>query len=107
MVNPILFEVAKSGNDDHIMHVFENGDNVNPLVGLTITTWVVMVTRMWVWSVQDEMEDWPLLVAARCGHNNVVMQLHQFGGHIARVHRKSRTTPLHEAVMEGRSSVVK
>ena len=53
------------------------------------------------------MLDWPLLVAARRGHNNIVVQLHQFGGHIAQRHRRSRTTPLHEAAREGHIEVIK
>jgi len=32
LVSPRLFEIAKSGDDEHILHVFENGDNVNPQV---------------------------------------------------------------------------
>lgn len=34
LVLPHLFEAAHSGNKDFLFHVLQNGDDVNPLVGI-------------------------------------------------------------------------
>lgn len=86
LIEPVLFEVAHSGNKDYLFQLLQNGDNVNPL---------------------NEANDWPLLLAAGFGYDDMVAQLHQFGGHIARRHRISRSTPLHVAARGGHTKVVK
>ena len=35
-MTPLLFEVAHSGNKDLLFAVLENGDDVNPIVSVTI-----------------------------------------------------------------------
>ena len=35
LIEPVLFEVAHSGNKDYLFQLLQNGDNVNPLVSHT------------------------------------------------------------------------
>lgn len=56
---------------------------------------------------QNESHDWPLLLAAGFGYDDVVAQLYQFGGHVAKRHRISRSTPLHVAARGGHTKVVR
>ena len=45
LVSPRLFEIARSGDDEHILHVFENGDDVNPQVSQLPPFLLAMVTE--------------------------------------------------------------
>ncbi len=56
---------------------------------------------------QNELHDWPLILAAGSGHLELVEQLHEFGGHVTRRHTLSRCTPLHVAARGGHKDVVK
>ena len=56
---------------------------------------------------QNELHDWPLILAAGSGHLELVQQLHEFGGHVTRRHTLSRCTPLHVAARGGHMGVVR
>lgn len=96
--------MAQSGNRDHLFRLLQNGDNVNPLVSSPSLA-VLLLYRALV--LQNEQSDWPLLLAAGFGFDDMVAQLHQFGGHVAKRHRLSRSTPLHVAARGGHTKVVK
>ena len=106
LINPLLFEVAHTGNKDLLFKILENGDDVNPIVRgtpLFLTFHLCICTP----SFQNEANDWPLLLAAGFGYIDLVTQLHEFGGHATRRHKMSRSTPLHVAARGGHTAVVK